>query len=658
MTTDAAHRRFHEAEVAKCDGGLRPVGRLGPTESTSERSTAGAPGGPDDRGGAAAGEGWGAFRDGRRASLPDALGIASPARPDQYLTGSATPAPDYGAAINPAVLAVRWGAVGFGLLFAAPAAFRGSYAAVLATAVCLFVTTYRTMIPVRPGATDWRSVTTPFVDVVAVAAVVGADGGVESPYFFVLLATIIVVTLGWGGWRGLTAAAIGVTVLVLCTPVGRVDLGGQFDSRRDLAALMVVALAVAGAAFLKARLEEADRGRSELTGEVTRLSEANDLLVSLTRAARSLPGSLSLRDTVEQARRQLRRDLEVDTVVLLTWDEPTDEWTTRIADGCVLASAYSSDALPGGLAEALRGSTPVVVEHRAQAGAPPALQPDRSSGVYAPITSRGRIVGVVGLEHPDAGHFDERRLILLSGLTDVLGLGIDNARWFARLRTLGAEEERSRIARELHDRLGQWLTYISMELDQIGGTTPSEQVARLRGDVNSAIDDLRYTLSDLRASIDDSHPLAVRGAEMTTRFTQRTGTPATFTAPDGPARVAAPVETELLRILQEALSNVDRHAAASAVLVDWRVGGGDYELTITDDGRGFDLTASTRDSAYGLVGMRERADVIGARLRIESTPTGGTTVRVTAGPAALPSESPTVPIGDGPPVAEHRELRP
>jgi signal transduction histidine kinase len=556
------------------------------------------------------------------------------------------------------VLAVRWGAVGFGLLFAAPAAFRGSYAAVLATAVCLFVTTYRTMIPVRPGATDWRSVTTPFVDVVAVAAVVGADGGVESPYFFVLLATIIVVTLGWGGWRGLTAAAIGVTVLVLCTPVGRVDLGGQFDSRRDLAALMVVALAVAGAAFLKARLEEADRGRSELTGEVTRLSEANDLLVSLTRAARSLPGSLSLRDTVEQARRQLRRDLEVDTVVLLTWDEPTDDWTTRIADGCVLASAYSSDALPGGLAEALRGSAPVVVEHRAQAGAPPALQPDRSSGVYAPITSRGRIVGVVGLEHPDAGHFDERRLILLSGLTDVLGLGIDNARWFARLRTLGAEEERSRIARELHDRLGQWLTYISMELDQIGGTTPSEQVARLRGDVNSAIDDLRYTLSDLRASIDDSHPLAVRGAEMTTRFTQRTGTPATFTAPDGPARVAAPVETELLRILQEALSNVDRHAAASAVLVDWRVGGGDYELTITDDGRGFDLTASTRDSAYGLVGMRERADVIGARLRIESTPTGGTTVRVTAGPAALPSESPTVPVGDGPPVAEHRELRP
>jgi signal transduction histidine kinase len=556
------------------------------------------------------------------------------------------------------VLAVRWGAVGFGLLFAAPAAFRGSYAAVLATAVCLFVTTYRTMIPVRPGATDWRSVTTPFVDVVAVAAVVGADGGVESPYFFVLLATIIVVTLGWGGWRGLTAAAIGVTVLVLCTPVGRVDLGGQFDSRRDLAALMVVALAVAGAAFLKARLEEADRGRSELTGEVTRLSEANDLLVSLTRAARSLPGSLSLRDTVELARRQLRRDLEVDTVVLLTWDEPTDDWTTRIADGCVLASAYSSDALPGGLAEALRGSAPVVVEHRAQAGAPPALQPDRSSGVYAPITSRGRIVGVVGLEHPDAGHFDERRLILLSGLTDVLGLGIDNARWFARLRTLGAEEERSRIARELHDRLGQWLTYISMELDQIGGTTPSEQVARLRGDVNSAIDDLRYTLSDLRASIDDSHPLAVRGAEMTTRFTQRTGTPATFTAPDGPARVAAPVETELLRILQEALSNVDRHAAASAVLVDWRVGGGDYELTITDDGRGFDLTASTRDSAYGLVGMRERADVIGARLRIESTPTGGTTVRVTAGPAALPSESPTVPVGDGPPVAEHRELRP
>jgi signal transduction histidine kinase len=487
------------------------------------------------------------------------------------------------------------------------------------------------MIPVRPGATDWRSVVTPFLDVVAVGIVVGVDGGVESPYFFVLLSAFIVVTLGWGGWRGAIAAAMGVLVLIVATPAGRVDVGGQFDSRRDLAALMVIILAIAGAAFLRRRLEEADRGQSELSVEVTRLSEANDLLVLLTQAARTLPGSLSLRDTVEKARQQLRRDLDVDTVVLLTLDEPTDEWTTRIADGCVMTAAYPTSELPGALASALRADRPVTVNGPEGSDGPAPLQQGRASAVYVPLTARGRTVGLLGVEHPDAEHFDHRRLLLLGGLTDVLGLSLDNARWFARLRTLGAEEERSRIARELHDRLGQWLTYISLELEQIADRTPSDQVARLRSDVDTAINELRYTLSDLRAGVDDVHPLSMRGAEMTNRFTERTGIAATFNALDGDNRVAVPVEMELLRILQEALSNVERHAGASSVRVGWSARQGEYQLVVTDDGRGFDITASTRDAAYGLIGMRERADVIGAQLRFESRTGAGTTITVSSG---------------------------
>jgi len=640
-------RRILGPDIApprKCDQRPPSIGRLTRTESTSERPTAGAPSGPDDQGGAAAADGWGPIQDQRLAPrAPDhshrssqAAGPdTSPITASETLTASArtgpSPAPSYQTIIGPAILALRWGSVGFGLLFAAPAAFRGSYTAVVATAVCLFVTTYRTMIPVRPGATDWRSVVTPFLDVVAVGIVVGVDGGVESPYFFVLLSAVIVVTLGWGGWRGAIAAAIGVLVLIVATPAGRVDVGGQFDSRRDLAALMVIILAIAGAAFLRRRLEEADRGQSELSIEVTRLSEANDLLVLLTQAARTLPGSLSLRDTVEKARQQLRRDLDVDTVVLLTLDEPTDEWTTRIADGCVMTAAYPTSELPDALASALRADRPVTVNGPEGSDDPAPLQQGRASAVYVPLTARGRTVGLLGVEHPDAEHFDHRRLLLLGGLTDVLGLSLDNARWFSRLRTLGAEEERSRIARELHDRLGQWLTYISLELEQIADQTPSEQVTRLRSDVDTAINELRYTLSDLRAGVDDAHPLSVRGAEMTNRFAERTGIPARFNALDGDNRAAVPVEMELLRILQEALSNVERHAGASSVRVDWGTRQGEYQLVVADDGHGFDITASTRDAAYGLIGMRERADVIGAQLRFESRTGAGTTITVSSG---------------------------
>ena len=95
--------------------------------------------------------------------------------------------------------------------------------------------------------------------------------------------------------------------------------------------------------------------------------------------------------------------------------------------------------------------------------------------------------------------------------------------------------------------------------------------------------------------------------------------------------VVRPMRNELLRILQEALNNIDKHAKASHVSVTWTVEGASARLVIADDGRGFDASKGVRDSAYGLVGMRERADVIGGRLSIDSVPRQGTTVAVSVG---------------------------
>ena len=307
------------------------------------------------------------------------------------------------------------------------------------------------------------------------------------------------------------------------------------------------------------------------------------------------------------------------------------EWTPQISDGCVVHPATGSAHLPVPLRATLVDKRPLL-DPRLSPGE--GVNPTSQSGMYALLRSRNHTVGAIAIEHAEPMRYSERDLRILSGLSDVLALTVDNARWFGRLRTLGADEERTRIARDLHDRLGQWLTYISFELERIiddgDGSTP--ELDRLHNDVGQAIDELRETLRQLRSGVSEDDSLADVAADMIRRLRDRSELTITLEVPHPEHRLAVPVENELLRILQEALANVEKHAHATSVEVRWDVdGGGRGVLTISDDGAGFDLASGVRETAYGLVGMRERADVIGARLKIESELTVGTTVTVTAG---------------------------
>ena len=238
---------------------------------------------------------------------------------------------------------------------------------------------------------------------------------------------------------------------------------------------------------------------------------------------------------------------------------------------------------------------------------------------------------MLAVENERPNDYDNREVRILDGLSSALALTIDNVRSFGRLRTIGADQERTRIARDLHDRLGQWLTYISMELERIIGEVPgTPSLQSLYGDVQTAIDELRETLRQLRTRVSEEENLGVVGKAMTDRFTQRTGIATKFRQVNPGQALLVSVENELLRILQESLNNIEKHAKPSKVEVVYEVSEGRGELTITDDGKGFDTSGSVRDTSYGLMGMRERADVIGATLKIESERGKGTTVRVRA----------------------------
>lgn len=543
--------------------------------------------------------------------------------------------PTVRATVSPAVNALRWGALGYGLLFAAPAAFDGSYEAVVATAVCLFLTTWRTVLPIRLASREPLHAVAPFADVVVLGLAVGYDGGLESPFVFCVLAAVVVLAFGWGARRGFAGLALAVVMLLVGTAIGPTGWNQQWDGQRDLGAVMVLVLGTAAAVFVRNRLVEDESRRVALAGQVARLAETNDLLLLLNRVARTLPNSLTMREALERSRQQLIDTFDARVICLLTYDDASEDWVPKLAEGCSLRPSYPTAELPEPLGRALAAEDPLLVTDLTSGDVAPVAR-GAGSGVYLRLDTRDHTIGLLAVEHPTIGHFDDRSVRMLAGLAQLLALTVDNARWFGRLRSLGAEEERVRIARDLHDRLGQWLTYISFELERImaePGDAPERVVEldRLHGDVQAAIDELRETLRQLRSGVSDDRPLSVLGPEIVHRFSERCDVAATFTAVHPDERLPVPVENELLRILQEALTNVDRHAKADHVDVVWDVRGGNFELVVSDDGRGFETARGVRDSAYGLVGMRERADVVGARLSIESRPGQGTIVRVSAG---------------------------
>ncbi|MCZ7630537.1 MAG: histidine kinase [Microthrixaceae bacterium] len=196
---------------------------------------------------------------------------------------------------------------------------------------------------------------------------------------------------------------------------------------------------------------------------------------------------------------------------------------------------------------------------------------------------------------------------------DVIALTVDNA---PLVRPPEKPRRRRRaVARgpQVHDRLGQWMTYLKMELERLANSdgVARPDLERLHDDAAFALDELRETLRQLRSGVSEDRPLSILGGDLVERFADRSDVAARFVVHHPDQRLPVPVENEILRILQEALNNVDRHAKAEHVEVDWTVDGGNYELTVSDDGCGFDTDSAVREQSYGLVGMRERAEVIG-----------------------------------------------
>ena len=529
------------------------------------------------------------------------------------------------AMLSPLIAALRWCAVVLGVALEAPDAADGDVGLVLTMSIALYLTTWRTMRPLRLGSVDRSQWVMGITDTVLLGAAAGVNDGLLSPFTACMAVAAGVAAFGWGVRYGLAAVGGGVLALAVSSIIsgGRVGL----DHSVGWVVLGVIVILVATLGVIRNRLVETEERRVQLAGRLDALAETNQLLHVLNRVARTLPSSLDLQQAVEATRSQLTETFDASVVGLLTVSDVNDTWAPLIADGIAIPPTVNRDSIPEHLRTCLEAEGPVLATDVSRRG----LGATSGSGIYTALRTRGKVVGVLAVEHAQPNRYTERDARLLGGLAEALALTIDNARWFRRLRILGAEEERARIARDLHDRLGQWLTYISFELERIklGGTGDVTEIDALHQDVQRAIDDLRETLRQMRTAVTDEQSLTEVAAEIADRFTRRTGIEIDFRADEVGERFPIAVENELLRIMQEALTNIDKHANATSVSIDWEIEAHEAHLRVCDNGDGFDDSRGVRDTAFGLVGMRERAEVIDAELTVTSSPGTGTTIDVT-----------------------------
>jgi two-component system NarL family sensor kinase len=239
---------------------------------------------------------------------------------------------------------------------------------------------------------------------------------------------------------------------------------------------------------------------------------------------------------------------------------------------------------------------------------------------------------------------EARTRTLLRGVGDLVGLALRTARLSAEGRELAVLEERTRLAREIHDTLAQQLTAIVLQLEAAEVFLDRDE-ARARQVVVSARDQARSALAEARRSVWDLRPAPLDqtglGAALrheARHWQARSGIAARVRTHGLPVPLALDPQTEvaLFRIAQEALANVALHSHAERVDIRLELRSGVLRLSIRDDGDGFEA-GERSPGCFGLVGMAERARLAGATLEIESSPGSGTrvTVRLPLGDVAV-----------------------
>ncbi len=268
------------------------------------------------------------------------------------------------------------------------------------------------------------------------------------------------------------------------------------------------------------------------------------------------------------------------------------------------------------------------------------------AGLAAPLKRGDDIIGALCVGRKEARAFQPEDRELLEGLAAQAAIAIENAQLYAEVRFLATVQERERIAREMHDGLAQAAGYLHFRLKALedrmedGGQPAScAELAEMRMIARKAYEDVRQSIFGLRTAVSKGMGLIPILTEYLHEFSQQSGIPVELQSEDERATRFSPEgEIQLIRVIQEALTNVRKHANAHHAWVRFALDGDMGLVTIADDGTGFlpEILAGDDRRHFGLRTMRERAEGLGGGLEVLSAPGRGTKIVVRIPLAASP----------------------
>jgi signal transduction histidine kinase len=417
---------------------------------------------------------------------------------------------------------------------------------------------------------------------------------------------------------------LGVPIVLRGVAFGNLYLtekeGGDFtDDDEDLATLLAAQAAVA---VENARLYESATAWSRQ-------------LESLNEVGGALVGELELEPLLELVVRRLRELIDARLVAIALPAGGSLRIAAVDGEGAEALAALSTlenDSKTARVIERGRSERVDSLLEDPEVNQDIARRLGASTGLYVPLRTRDRTIGVL-IAHDKVGRnprFSSGDLRLAEQFAVRASIAVGLSRRVARdsLRRVvaGQEVERRRLARELHDETGQALTSILLGLRAVEDAG-SANVDELRALVVATLQDVRRLAVQLRPKALDDFGLVAALERLVQTFSESSGINTELEANIGEERLPSDVETTIYRIVQEALTNIVKHADATRVSILVVRRDALVTAVIEDNGRGFD-PATERDDSLGLEGMRERVELHDGRLTIEAAPGSGTTLRI------------------------------
>ncbi|SCF14656.1 Histidine kinase-, DNA gyrase B-, and HSP90-like ATPase [Micromonospora haikouensis] len=466
--------------------------------------------------------------------------------------------------------------------------------------------------------------------VAAVTTLNGTIGGLGASAVLPYLAVPVTVTALRRRFReGAALLAVTAATLLISAALTQVDGGRQLGQPGYLAVCAQWLILAGLGLYTAGTLHRVIRVRSE--GKPQPYAEATRLLTQLRTVARQLPGAtLDPGGISEHLLEELRTVARAERaavlsasgggrlVVLAQVGVDRVDWETTLDADSAIADAWASQQPQTASRSQARSHTGGDV-----------------SALIVPLVAGVRTVGMLVMEADAAQAYPPPVVSRVTALTRPAALRLEAALLFDEVRSLATNEERQRLAREIHDGVAQELVMVGYGIDNAlayveeDPKETAEALRTLRGEVTRVITELRLSLFELRSEVDRHGGLAAAIAEYARTVGASGGLRVHLSLDESTARLPAATEAELLRIAQEAVTNARKHAGAANLWVTCEVDPPYAQIEVSDDGHG--IGEQRTDGHYGLAIMAERAERIRGRLEIRPRQPSGTTVAVVLG---------------------------